>query len=424
MKDMLNPRDPRFLSPLERAQAVSRALSEAARRARFSSRARGAYQNTGFQSARHQRFMRLVRRVLFVLIVAIPNVVAFTYFGLLASDQFVSETRFTVSSGAIPKMDGLGTVTGVPSAMIMQDTMIISNYIESRRMVEELERKVGLRGLYGAGSIDWWARFSPSKPIEKFTDYWNKMVKTSISFPGGILTVEVRAFSPAAAKRILDAVVLQCETLVNTLNDRMHKDTVLASEQDLERAAERLKQARLQLERARNAEGVFDVRQASASLSQLLSELEADLLKKQSEYQTQMRYVTETTPQMRVLKTQIQSIAAQIEDLKGQITLRQEQDISNKARKTLSGDMTKFATLELEQQIAEKRYAAAVATLDAARMMAQRKMLYLHQVVAPTLPEEARYPKRLLNISIVLAGSLALWAIVVGLVSFVRNHMA
>ena len=77
--------------------------------------------------------------------VAVPNLVVSIYFGLIASDQYVSEAKFTVSSGAIPKMDELGSVTGVPPILIVQDTQVVTSYIHSRAMVEQLERTVGLR---------------------------------------------------------------------------------------------------------------------------------------------------------------------------------------------------------------------------------------------------------------------------------------
>ena len=424
MNDFEQPRGPQSFNPLERTQAISRSLAEAARRARFSSRSRGAYEKSSFSSRRGARIMRIIRWVLFVVLVAIPNLLALAYFGLLASDQYLSEAQFTVSSGALPKMDGLGSVTGVPPMMIVQDTQIVTNFVESRAMVESLERDVDLRELYGSTSIDWWARFNKKKPIEKFTDYWEKMVKTSISFPAGIVTLTVRAFTAVDAKRIADAIIARCETLINGLNDRMRADTVSAAEMDLFRAGEKLKVARLQLEQARNAEQVVDVRQTSAALNQLLSERQSELLKAQSEYQTQSQYVLESAPQMRVLKTRMSALEVQIQKMRAQITEQQEKAVETLAEKALSGKMTKFANLDLEQQIAEKRYAAAAATLEAARMLAQRKMLYLHQIVAPAQPQEARYPKRWLDIGMTVVISLIGWGTAIGIVAFVRNHMA
>ena len=302
MTDSDNPTViPPPVSALERAQVVSRALTDAARRARFSIRARQAYRGGSFKARAGAKVMRFLMIALFVTMVVVPNLVAGIYFSLIASDQYVSEAKFTVSSGAIPQMDGLGSVTGVPPILIVQDTQVVTSYIQSRAMVEQLERTVGLRDAYGSKTIDWLSRFRKDKPIEKFTRYWETMCDASISFPSGIVTLTVRAFSPEDAKRIADAVVKQSENLINDLNERMRNDTVLASERDMELAAQDLGRARMQMEFERNAEGIIDIGQTSTALTDLISELEADLLKAQQEYQTELRYVTADAPQMKVL---------------------------------------------------------------------------------------------------------------------------
>lgn len=94
------------------------------------------------------------------------------------------------------------------------------------------------------------------------------------------------------------------------------------------------------------------------------------------------------------------------------------------ADQPLSGKMTKFAELGLEEQIATQRYALEVATVEAARMLNERRMLYLHEIVRPALPQEAEYPKRWLDVGLTFIASLLIWGALVGGIAFVRNHMA
>jgi capsular polysaccharide transport system permease protein len=424
---MTDSDEPSFSPPvsaLERAQAVSKALTDAARRARFSVRARGAHRGGSFEARAGAKLMRVLTIALFVIMVAIPVVVVGVYYGLIASDQYVSEAKFTVSSGVIPKMDGLGSVTGIPPILIVQDTQVVTSFLSSRAMVEQLEHTVGLRDIYGSDSIDWWSRFRKDKPIEKFTDYWERMSAASISFPSGIVTLTIRAFTPDDAKRIADAVITQSENLINSMNDRMRRDTVLASERDMQQASQDLGKARMQMEFERNSEGLIDDGETNKALSGLISGLESDLLKAQQQYQTGLSYVTADAPQMKVLSSRISAMQAQLNQMKGQLTSQTEQAISATADKALSGKMTKFAEYDLEERIAEKRYEVAVASVEAARMMSERRMLYLHEIVEPALPEDAKYPKRWLNIGMMILGSLIAWGIVVGAMNFVRNHMA
>jgi capsular polysaccharide transport system permease protein len=125
-----------------------------------------------------------------------------------------------------------------------------------------------------------------------------------------------------------------------------------------------------------------------------------------------------------VLKSRITAMKSQLDEMKAQFTSQDEKNMSAVADKALSGKMTKFAELDLEERIAEKRYAVSVAAVEAARMMSERRMLYLHEIVAPALPEESMYPRRWLSIGMTFVASLIAWAATVGAMAFVRNHMA
>ena len=85
--------------------------------------------------------------------------------------------------------------------------------------------------------------------------------------------------------------------------------------------AEDLGRARMQMEFERNAEGIIDVGQTSTALTDLISGLQADLLKAQQEYQTEIHYVTADAPQMKVLSSRISAMQNQLEQLKAKLTI-------------------------------------------------------------------------------------------------------
>ena len=408
----------RMMMPLERARLVSEALADAARRARFSSRSR-RQTHGGFGAREGQVLMKFFISLTFWLMVVLPTVAGVVYFGWLASDRFEAEIKFTVTGAEAPMVDGFGALTGLPSADTIQDTQIVANHLQSRAAVEALEKKVGLRSLYSASDVDWLSRFNGTKPIERLVKYWQSMAHVAIQMPAGIVSVRVQAFTPAASHDIAAALIEISEKLINDLNDRMNRDTLTLSESELERASQRLMQARLNIEKARNDEGVLDATRAAEGIARLITETRSQLLLMQQEYRTQLRVVSESAPQMQNLRARINALEGQIADLESQLTRRDA-----KGNPTLSASMLRFSALELERQIAEKLYAGAVASLEVARMNAERKKMYLNTFVAPSIPQEARYPKRGLSIFLTVIGSLALWGCVVGGVVLVRNHMA
>ena len=407
-------------NPRERSQLIAQALSDAARRMRFSTRGRRALSSGGFRARPGQRIQQITYVVSFVVMIAVPNIGAAIYYGLIASDQYVSEARFTVRGGAAPKLDSVAALTGVPAIQIIQDTEIVINFIESRAIVEQLDRKFDLRKIFNRSGVDGFSSFNPKKPIEKLVRYWKTMVNTSVQMPSGIVVLTVRAFTPEDATRIARGILEASENLINDMNDRMRQDAVTLSELEQERAGERLTQARIALEKARNDEGMLSAENTADAVNGLITSARSDLLKMQQEYETQIHNVSVDAPQMRYLQTRIDAATEQIAMLQAKLTNPSEKGNV----RTISNVMSKLDYLELNRQISEKLYNSAIAALERARLSSESKMLYINSFIQPVLPQEARYPRRVMILCGVAAVSLLSWGLFCGLFSLARNNIA
>ena len=78
---------------------------------------------------------------------------------------------------------------------------------------------------------------------------------------------------------------------------------------------------------------------------------------------------------------------------------------------TLSGQVAAYEELLVEREFAEKAYVSALSTLEKARVDAAQQQRYLATFVPPSLPQEALYPRRVLNAFMVLAVAALLWAL-------------
>jgi capsular polysaccharide transport system permease protein len=413
--------DGRPLSSLDRARLLSQALADAARHARVSKRSRRAFAGGGFQARRGAKAMRLAFIISFGVMVVVPSLIGAVYYGFFASDQYVAEAKFTVSGGELPTTDAIGSFTGIPAMAIIQDTQIVANFIQSRAAVERLESLVDIRGLYSTEDADFFSRFNPARPIEKFVRYWQHMSDVSIGMPAGIVDLRVRAFKPGDATKIVTAVLDMSESLINDMNDRMNHDAVASAELELDRTSARLTKARVALETARNDTGMLDAVKIADALNKLITDTRSALLQMQQEYSSQLKYVSPNAPQMRALKSRIDATSSQIAELESKLTATKFSSVNEP---TLSASMTKFAELDLERQVAERLYAGAVASLEIARMTAEHKMMFLNTFVKPAMPQEPQFPRRWLTSFAIAGGSLSLWGICCGLVMAVRNYKA
>ena len=419
MKNEVEPA--RGTTALERVRTISDALSDAARRARFSTLSGRSYVGGGFRARRGERLMRLAILLSFILMVGLPTFVGVVFYSFVAADQYVAEAKFTVAGGEISTADNIAQLTGVPAVAIIQDTQIVTNYTRSRAAVEELEKMLQLRRLYSRPEADWWSRFDPADPIEDFVKYWNRMIDIEIKMPSGIVELRVRAFTPGDAALIGNAVLKISEVLINDLNNRLFRDAIGDAEQQLERASNRLARARTSLEQARDEGGLLDANKAADALSTLINENRSSLLQMEQEYMAMGRSIRKDSPPMVSLMARIDGAKTQISQLESKLTGTRR---TNSSEPAMTVVMTKFSELDLERQIAERIYAAAASSLEMARLIGERKTMYLNTFVRPVLPENPEYPRRLLYAVLIFGACLTAWGVGCGLAVLIRNHMA
>ena len=408
-------------SALDQSRAVAKALAVTARKLRFSTSNRSQlYKAVGLRPKLLDRVFRALMVAATVLILIVPNVAVGVYYGLIASDQYQSEARFTVrtSTPALGK-DQLGKVTGMPSAKIVQDTQIVTNYITSRAMLETLEKRVNLRALYAREGVDLVARLQVDATYEEFLEYWEEMVSTSTSPTSGIVTVKVKAFSAEDAQFILRAVVDASEKVINDLNSRIWRDVVATAQANLDRASENLQIVRERIAAEQNRSGILTVEGASEILSHLLTTVQGEKITLEQAYSSKLESMSKSSPQMKVLAREIASKENQIADLKRQLAGQQMNGADN-----LANVSVEFTKLQLERQLAEQQFTSSMRTFEQVQFMSRQQLMYLDPFLAPSIPDEAQYPKRLLWVLGVLGLSVIAWGSALGLIAFVRTKFS
>lgn len=404
---------------LEASRKISQRLASSARKLRFSTSSRSSlYKVVGLRPRMTDRLFTASVFLVTFLFFAVPNITVILYYGFLASDQYESETRFTVRSStpALGK-DQIARVTGVPSAKIVQDTQIVTNFIKSHEMLDMLRsRGIDLKQLFGRSSTDWWARLSQDATAEEMKKYWEDMVTTSVSASSGIVTVKVKAFSPEDTALLVEEIVKASEIVVNQVNGRMWKDIIATAETNLENAKQQLLKARETVAAARNRDGVLSVGSSSQIIATLIGTIEEERLKLQQQYSSQAAVVSSNSPQMRVLQREIRSKEEQIANLKAQLAgTGKERNLAD-----VSQDLSQ---LELAQSLAEQQFSSSAKTVEQVRFVSQQQLLYLDSFLTPRVPDEANYPKRFLWISLTFIASLVAWAIAVSLLYLGRSRL-
>ncbi|MGH6840801.1 MAG: hypothetical protein ACREDV_01730, partial [Methylocella sp.] len=397
---------------LERAALASEELRRSARSVRLAN-ARTVSRTSWAITARiaYQTFspIRRSRSGLFGFLAffVTPAALATVYFSLIASSHYTSEARFAVRGGARPPIDAISALTGLASFTQVQDSLIVVDYVKNQALVEALDRQVDLRAIFGRDGIDWIARFNADDPIEDLVKYWQWHIKTSIEAPSGIVTLKVSAFSPEEALKVANAAVDLSEKLVNGLSMRARQDAVTEADAELTRAETRLSNTLASMRDLRNQQSTLDPQRSAEGIGSLISELGLEKIRLEQDLSASKQGdVSESAPQVQIMRSRIDVIGKQITSLEQLLTSR---DASQQG--TIAGKITRFDELELEQQIAEKQYTLAATALERARVNAEGKHVYLATFVEPVLPQDSTYPKRFLFSLLGIAAAALLYAI-------------
>ena len=340
-----------------------------------------------------------------LLVVGLPTLLAAIYFGFIASDIYISETRYAIrSSERAPAVDFLTSVLS-PSgvAASSEDTLIVRDYILSRDMLNQLQARLDLKQHYSSEDADWLARLKPNATEEDFLEYYRNRVEVLIDSVSNITLLRVRAFDPELARSIAQEIVERSEVLINKWSERITEDTLRFARNEVDTTEGIVREASTALTKFRNEFRSIDPSQETSAVLGIITGLEAQLADAKAQLIETTTYMRSDSQQAKQLRNKVAALERQIDNDRNRLAGQSGTELT----RLIDG----YEPLLLEQNLAAQRYASALTSLEVARAEAQRKQRYLIPFVTPELPDEPLEPERLWNIFTVFIGALLLYAI-------------
>ncbi|TCM18686.1 capsular polysaccharide transport system permease protein [Novosphingobium sp. PhB165] len=355
-------------------------------------------------------------RPLFLVTVIIPTLLAALYFGIFASDIYISESRFIVRSPDKPATTGLGVLlksTGFANAG--DEIYAAHDFVLSRDALQALNRDGAFVRAYSAPSVSIFDRFAPagmSRTFEDLYKYYGKKVEVQQDTTSSIVTLTVRAYTAKDAQRFNEQLLEMAEATVNKLNERGRQDLIRFAEAEVADAKNKSQTAALALSAYRNEAGVIDPEKQATVQIQMVSKLQDELIATRTQLR-ELRAFAPQNPQIEVLETRVSGLASEINEQLGVVA---------GGNKSLSSRAAQYQRLWLENQFADKQLASAMASLEDARNEARRKQAYVERIVQPNLSDEALEPRRLRGIFSTFILGLAAWGIISMLLAGMLEH--
>jgi capsular polysaccharide transport system permease protein len=356
------------------------------------------------------------RHPLLWLTVIFPLVISILYFGVLASDTYISESEFVVRSPDKPSMGGLGILLKSSGFANAGDEIYAAQkYLLSRDALQALNRRQEFEKAYGASSISFFDRFDPMGNDGSFEDlykYYQGKVAVEYDTSSSIATLKVRAFSAQDAQRFNKQLLAMAEATVNRLNTRGREDLIQFAQVEVDDAQKKAGDTAVALASFRNRQGVADPEKQATIQLQMISKLQDELIATRTQLR-ELRAFAPQNPQIPVLETRAAGIADEIDHQSGEVA---------GSPRSLSSLGAQYQRLQLDDQFAQKQLVSAMASLETARNEARRKQAYIERIVQPNLPDKPLEPRRLRGIISTLLVGLAAWGILSMLIAGMLEH--
>ena len=352
----------------------------------------------------------------FVVGVILPVLLSSIYFFGIASDQYVSESRFVIKapnqrSAQTTSFANLIQSTGLSSGQEQSNQVI--DFIRSRSALQTLEKKLKVKQAYSRSGIDFLSRFPrfwEDDAFEDLFDYYRDKITISRDSYTGLVVLRTVAFSPKEAAAINELLLQQSEMLVNQLNENARNKAISEAESRVVEAQTRVNAALEAVSDYRSQARLVEPLKEATGVVEIANRLIVERAALEAQLST-VRQVTPDHPSIPVLREQIASLTREIE--------RQNARLVGGGTNTISRKLPDYEALVLEQELASQLLVLSQTSLEQARTEALKQQFYLERVVEPNVPDLPEYPKGLKTVLTILGFTLCLyfiiWMFVVGI---------
>ncbi|MFT3811499.1 MAG: hypothetical protein QM698_16425 [Micropepsaceae bacterium] len=386
---------------------------------RITTKGRGAMRGIRLKLTAPGRFAALRDAALSASLWAgIPALVAGVYLFGFAADQYQSESKFVVRGDTLAVgAEASGTLGDIIELNTSQDTRLAADYLASGALLGDLAKTIDLSATFTAPGLDLFGGLSPDASAEAKADYWQAMASADVDSVSGIVTLHTRAFSAADALALNTAAIAAAEAKLNELHLLTLEGAADVAARRAADAAERLKQARLDIKVFRERYRAVDLRAGASSTFELLSQLRQLRIQDRADLAVMRAQGAGASPQVKALESRIAATDRQIVELRQQLTGALEGDDG-----AASAAIEAYDRLLLRQDMASQYVARTEAALTRADRRLSKRSVYLEVFVPPAAASEATFPRRSAMTLTVFLIALAVWALARLVWAGIRSH--
>lgn len=199
---------------------------------------------------------------LLCVVVLIPTALATFYYGIIASDLYVSESQFVVRGPQKQSLSALGVLFGSGFSASNSDSQSLNAFLKSRDTLKTLKEKIPYQEMFQDRGADLLSRFPQpvlwDDSFEALHGYYLKHITLFTDPISSITHFKVKAFRAEEAALINETLLQIGEAFINKLNDRAQKDMIRFAREELKIAEQSAREASLAFSSYRTRAQKFD----------------------------------------------------------------------------------------------------------------------------------------------------------------------
>jgi capsular polysaccharide transport system permease protein len=348
---------------------------------------------------------------------ALLCVAAVMYWGLIASDRYVSEAHVIIQQIDPPAGTSLdiSSMIGMSGGSTRADQMFLRDHLLSVDMLAKLDSQLGLREHYSDRRYDMLSRlWSKDISQERFHSYYLSRIGVVFDDNAGVLIIRVEAFTPEKAHEIASMLVEEGERYMNQMDRRLAQEQVAFIEKQVEQISERVITARQAVLTFQNERNLVSPQGTAEALFGIISQLEGRLIELKTQRDALLGYQQAQSPAVVDVDLQVAAVKKQI--------AREQARLTSSERQTLNRIVEEYQRLEMNAEFAREMYKAGLTALEKHRVEAGRMLKMVSVLQRPTHPQYPLEPRRIYNTTVFILSTLLLAGILTLLKVIIRDH--
>lgn len=335
---------------------------------------------------RRKLFLLMGRLAFFVML---PTLITGYFFYVVATPMYATKSEFLVL-----KADGAGAVSGLLSGTqfaTSQDSIAVQGYLQSKGAMLRLDSEMGFKSHFTQDWIDPIQRLNPNATNEEAYKTYTRNVKIGYDPTEGVVRMEVSAADPEVSAEFSRRLIGYAQEEVNHLSEQKRADQVGDSEQALELAEAKRREAQERLVHLQQDGMVLDPEGVILSLRSQINTFEIQLQQKELELDALLDNSRPNRAKVDGVQADIDRVSRVIERLNDRMT------DASAGENSLANHRVQIQMAQADLATRDLMLQSALQQVESTRMEASRQVRYLTTAVAPVASEEATYPRKFEN---------------------------